>query len=153
MIFFQKKAPTGPNEKKHYISQFCVLNKQPHPWRFDFAKYKHFIYYFLSKKSFFKRLPKMQAFSHELEESLVSKYHENELVLIPIGYVGVVLSGTLFVLSHAEEDVMRPRLLFKCLEGHIIGHEESDNGQTCFSETWIVAYEKSEIIYLKKEAF
>jgi hypothetical protein len=59
---------------------------------------------------------------------MISKYHENELVLIPIGYVGVVLSGTLFVLSHAEEDVMRPRLLFKSVEGHIIGHEDSDNG-------------------------
>ena len=52
-------------------------------------------------------MPKIQAFSHELEEALVSKYNENELVLIPTGYVGVVLSGTLFVLSHAEEDVMR----------------------------------------------
>ncbi len=46
--------------------------------------------------------------------------------MIPHGYVGVVLIGTLFVLSHAEEDVMRPRLLFKCVEGSIIGHEDSD---------------------------
>jgi hypothetical protein len=141
LIFYQKKAPSGPNEKKHYISQFCLTNKLQHPWKFDFGKYKHFIYYFLSRKSFFKRLPKMQAFSHELEEAMVSKYNENELVLIPTGYVGVVLSGTLYVLSHAEEDVMRPRLLFKSLEGHIIGHDDIDNGQSCHSETWIVAYE------------
>ncbi len=83
LIFYQKKAPSGIYEKKHYISQFCITNKLNHPWKFDFAKYKHFIYYFLSKKSFFKRLPKMQAFQNELEDALVSKYNPNDLVLIP----------------------------------------------------------------------
>lgn len=56
-------------------------------------------------------------FSQEIEEALVNKYLKNELVLIPQGYVGVVLVGTIFVLSHAEVDIMKPRLLFKCNEG------------------------------------
>ena len=47
----------------------------------------------------------------------MNKYTKNELVLIPLGYVGVVLVGTIFVLSHAEADIMKPRLLFKCNEG------------------------------------
>jgi hypothetical protein len=71
----------------------------------------------LSKKSFFRRIPTLQVFSKEIEEALVNKYSRNELVLIPQGYVGVVLVGTIFVLSHAEQDIMKPRLLFKCNEG------------------------------------
>lgn len=51
--------------------------------------------------------------------------------------VGVVLIGTLFALSHAEENVMKPRLLFKIVEGSILFHPEIDNGQTSHPETWI----------------
>jgi hypothetical protein len=57
------------------------------------------------------------------------------------------------VLSHAEEDTLKPRLLFKCIEGQIIGNEESDNGATSHSETWLLAYENSEVIFLKKDNF
>jgi len=57
----------------------------------------------------------------------VRKYAKNELVLMPNSdTVGVVLVGTLLALSHADADVMKPRLLFKCIEGSIIFHEDAD---------------------------
>jgi hypothetical protein len=65
----------------------------------------------------------------------------------------VVLVGTIFVLSHAELDIMKPRLLFKCNEGAIIGNDHLDNGVTCHSETWMLAYESTEVIFFKKDHF
>jgi hypothetical protein len=67
--------------------------------------------------------------------------------------VGVVLVGTLFTLSHAEGDVMKPRLLSKLVEGSIIFHSDVDNGVSSHPETWIQAYETSEIIYFKRDHF
>lgn len=117
LIFYKHVGPVNFHDPRVFISQFCITKKQQKPWRFDFQKYKHYIYYYLSKKSFFRRIPTLQVFSQEIEEALVNKYSRNELVLIPQGYVGVVLVGTIFVLSHAEQDIMKPRLLFKCNEG------------------------------------
>lgn len=57
------------------------------------------------------------------------KYDKDELVLMPDSdSVGVVLIGTLFAVSHADENVMKPRLLFKMVEGSILFHPEVDNG-------------------------
>jgi hypothetical protein len=153
LIFYKNVAPSLQSGHRMYVSQFCNTKKQQRPWKFDFQKYKLYIYYYLSKKSFFKRIPTLQVFSKEIEESLVNRYIKNELVLIPSGYVGVVLVGTIFVLSHAELDIMKPRLLFKCNEGSIIGNENLDNGVSSHSETWLLAYENSEIIFFKKEHF
>ena len=48
---------------------------------------------------------------------------------------------------------MKPRLLFKCIEGSIIGFPDVDNGESSNAETWLVAQEQTEIIFFKKEAF
>ena len=97
---------------------------------------------------------KLFNFSKEIESAIVRRYEKHELVLMPEkDTVGVVLVGTLFALSHAHTDVMKPRLLFKCVEGHIIFHEGTDSGVTCHPETWVEAYEHSEVIFFKKEHF
>lgn len=67
--------------------------------------------------------------------------------------VGIVLVGTLFALSHAQADVMKPRLLSKCVEGAIIFHPEADNGISSHPETWLVAYESSEVIFFSRKNF
>ncbi len=67
--------------------------------------------------------------------------------------MGVVLVGTIFVLSHAEVDIMKPRLLFKCNEGQIIGNEDLDQGVSSHSESWLLTYENTEVIFFKKEHF
>lgn len=76
------------------------------------------------------------------------------MVLLPSeDHVGVVLFGTLFAIAHSGISVMKPRILFKCVEGSIIGHPDLDNGASSHSETWLTAYETTEIIFFKKEHF
>lgn len=67
--------------------------------------------------------------------------------------VGVVIVGTLFALSHADANVLKPRLLFKLVEGSILFHRDVDNGITSHAETWMQAYETTEIIFFKRAHF
>jgi hypothetical protein len=68
--------------------------------------------------------------------------------------VGVLVTGTIFALSHAESsDVLKPRLLSKLVEGAVLFYDIVDNGVSSHSETWLLAYETSEVIYFKREHF
>lgn len=67
--------------------------------------------------------------------------------------VGVVLVGTIFAVSHGQGDIKKPKLLFKCVEGTILFHPDSDNGVTSHPETWLLAYEPCEVIYLSRKHF
>lgn len=154
LIFYAVNTRQAEADAKHHLNPFSANKKLPPPWKFDFHKYKHYIFYYLQGKSFFKRFGRLQEYSKELESSMIQKYEKNELVLMPSEeWVGVVLCGSILAISHANANCMKPRLLFKCIEGTILGHPTVDNGDTSNSETWLLTFETTEVIFLKREHF
>lgn len=67
--------------------------------------------------------------------------------------MGVVLNGKIFAISHAEVDVLKPRLMSKITEGGILFYEDADVGMSSHSENWLIAYENTEVIYFKRSDF
>ena len=81
----------------------------------------------------------------------ICKYGKNDIVYLN-EKVGVIITGSVFVRTHSY-DMMKPRLLFKAVEGGILGHSDTDNGVTNDAQTWILVQEHTEIAFFKKNCF
>ena len=70
------------------------------------------------------------------------------------GRIGIVLSGAILVKNHPMEDLSRPILLHKAMEGDILGFTEGDDGLTGDPLTWMIAFgNNTEVLFLEKDEF
>ncbi|CDW86062.1 tpr domain containing protein [Stylonychia lemnae] len=134
-------------DNKKYLSSF--FNKQKKNLEYDLNRPA--ILELLSQKSFFKRLSE-ETIDQYLTKSQIVKYEKDDLIFLN-KRVGIITNGSVSVRNHTEQ-IMKPRILCKALEGQILGYDEIDKeNMSTHSQTWLVALETTEIVFFKKETF
>lgn len=88
-----------------------------------------------------------------MKKAKIQTYKDESLVFCN-GRIGIVLSGAILVKNHSMEDLSKPILLHKALEGSILGFMEGDDGLTGDPLTWMICYGSfTEVLWLEKNEF
>ena len=78
--------------------------------------------------------------------------YEKEQIIFLNDRIGVVTSGSLEIRRHNNNDLLKPYIVKKAIEGDIIGWSEGDCGYSSSPLTWIRAIQNdSEVIFIGRD--
>ena len=128
--------------------------------RLDFDKYPKSIWTLLDTKPFFKRFIDLPEDDREIytaaieRESQIELYRKEQPVFLK-NRIGIVMMGSVEVRLHNNyNNLLRPQVLKKAIEGDVLGFHEGDEGQTASPLSWIMSkQDDTEVIFLPKGVF
>ena len=82
-----------------------------------------------------------------LTRAHVELYDKDQIAFLD-NRIGVVSSGAIEIRRHHDDDLLKPYVVKKAIEGDIIGWAEGDNSNSSSPLSWLVSMqENSEIVF------
>ncbi len=98
----------------------------------DFAKFSKSLWTLIERKSFFKRfinLPKesnsYKLFRSIVERATVELYGKDQVVFLR-DRIGIVVMGSIEIRKHNNNNLMKPFIVKKAIEGDVLGWADGD---------------------------
>ena len=155
-------TPLGPHAKHLLLTRFCYNTKKIISYksgvqnsfeffdyesevpRLNFETYPKSIWKLLSNKSFFRRFKSLQSVEKQamyediLRRAEVELYGKEQVIFLN-DRIGVVTSGSAEIRRHNNQNLLKPFIVKKAIEGDVIGWAEGDCSYSSSPLTWIRA--------------
>ena len=132
------------NHENYNTARIKCFNYEDHSPMLDFDTYSKSINLLIRNKKFFKRfstltkLDNIAVFDNVLRKAEIELYSKDMVVFLK-GRIGIVTSGSIEIRRHNNEDLLKPYIVKKAIEGDIIGWSEGDCAYSGSPLSWLVA--------------
>lgn len=165
----EKKMPTMENQNL-LLSKYCTSDQpledymtgkiafcsyQKDPPRLNFKVYNKSIWTLLRRKSFFKRFNNLVAGSNNkilydkiIENAQVELYAKDQVIFLR-DRVGIVVQGSVEIRRHNNNNLMKPYIVKKAIEGDVIGWVDGDASNSSSPLSWLTSMQdNTEVVFI-----